>query len=455
MHSTKHLQAYTRIGTNRAQPRLWLETSRLTSLGFIPKTPLRLEIKHNRLDITVANTSFSQHHVSSRSTRSGIRPIIDINNRQLLTHLLDYDAIRVDGTYNRLSVLPTNRAFYIANARQLKPPFKVLELFTGGGTISGALATDPRFTLVAGAELENDYADIWEQAHPEARLLLGDIRDAHSSEIPQHDILVAGIPCTSHSLLGRAKKKLAQKPEAGDSGDLFIPVLNCIQSRPPLAVILENVPSFANSLAGILITKTLTSLGYGIFQTILEPNEQWNEPSDRRRWLLVATLKGTCVIQAPNQPNLTTVNDLIDPPNPEQDNADVQRIAKTIAGRIAHHKRHQAAGHGFGFTVLEGHETTIPVIPKSYQKINIGPFLKTTFGLRLLRQHELERIHGHQVHTHSASLAAEIIGQGVLPGIFKSVFHQLGDFLCNPTPPPPTLVTPPAAQPEFNLELAI
>jgi hypothetical protein len=169
----------------------------------------------------------------------------------------------------------------------------------------------------------------------------------------------------------------------------------------------------------------------------------------------VATLKGTCVIQAPNQPNLTTVNDLIDPPNPEQDNADVQRIAKTIAGRIAHHKRHQAAGHGFGFTILEGHETTIPVIPKSYQKINIGPFLKTTFGLRLLRQHELERIHGHQVHTHSASLAAEIIGQGVLPGIFKSVFHQLGDFLCNPTPPPPTLVTPPAAQPEFNLELAI
>jgi DNA (cytosine-5)-methyltransferase 1 len=425
------LTAFTKIGENHSQPRLWIESTRLSALGFAPSTPLVITPGPNRIEITVSKGESSRNHVSKRSLRHGIRPIIDINNGATLSDLLGYDAIRVDGSYQRLTVQPTVLAFHVAKAKQCEPPFKVFELFAGGGTLSGAIGSDHRFQIVGGAELEPDYADVWEQCHRASGLMLGDIRLAHPAEIPACDVLVAGIPCTSHSNMGRAKKGLAQKPEAGDTGDLFLYVISLIRLRPPLAVVLENVPSFGTSLAGISITRTLEQLGYGVFQTVLEPNTEWNEPSNRRRWLLVATLKGTCAIKPPCQPNVTPVSALLDPPDDEKDKADVERIATCIEGLIAHNKRHAAAGHGFGFTVLDGHETTVPVIPKSYSKINTGPFRVTKFGLRLLRQQELERIHGHQVATTSASLAAEIIGQGVQPRIFREVFRQLGDFLHN------------------------
>ena len=79
--------------------------------------------------------------------------------------------------------------------------------------------------------------------------------------MPEFAVLIGGIPCTSHSNLGRAKKSLAGQPELGDTGDLFLPVLTLISERMPVAVVLENVPAFGTSLAGQLVAATLTRLG--------------------------------------------------------------------------------------------------------------------------------------------------------------------------------------------------
>ena len=56
-------------------------------------------------------------------------------------------------------------------------------------------------------------ADEWQARHSNAILVQSDIRALHSSELPEFDVLIGGIPCTSHSNLGRAKKQLAGKPE--------------------------------------------------------------------------------------------------------------------------------------------------------------------------------------------------------------------------------------------------
>ncbi len=74
---------------------------------------------------------------------------------------------------------------------------------------------------------------------------------------------------------------------------------------------------------------------------------------------------------------------LLDAPDSAADQADADRMAGTLRGLRLHAERHRALGHGFGFTVLTGTETKIPVIPKSHAKINPGPFVETPFGPRV------------------------------------------------------------------------
>jgi len=218
---------------------------------------------------------------------------------------------------------------------------------------------------------------------------------------------------------------LAGKPEAGDAGDLFLPVAHLIAERMPPAVVLENVPGFGNSLAGTLLATHLSKLGYHVFTTILQPNAAWQEIEDRQRWLLVATLDRPFVLGSPGLACRSTVADYLDPPSREADRADAERIGGTIEGLRRHNARHRAAGHGFGFTTVDGTESRLPTIPKSYHKINSGPFVNTEFGPRLLRQAEIERIHGCRLHTQDYATAVQILGQGVQTRVFAEVFRQL------------------------------
>ena len=180
----------------------------------------------------------------------------------------------------------------------------------------------------------------------------------------------------------------------------------------PAAVIFENVPSFGTSLAGQIIVSHLERLGYNVFTTVLKPNEEWNEIEDRKRWLLVATLDRPFQLRILGAPNSIPVSAFLDPPDPIRDDADARRIARTIEGLKAHNARHRALGHGFGFTVLDGTESRVPVIPKSYHKINSGPFVQTPFGLRPLRLSEIERIRGINLPATDSATGFEIPGQG-------------------------------------------
>lgn len=417
------LLAVTPLGRNRETSRLWIESRRLEALGFPPGMPFSVEAKAGELLLKPA--ILAENHVSSRQIAGGRRPIIDVANQAVLQGLAEYPELKITGCFERLQISPTRRAAAILRSRRLAPPFRVLEVFAGGGTMTAALTGNDHFVVQAGIEVEPRFADVWQAAHPEAALIQADIRAVDVSDLPPFDILIGGIPCTSHSNLGRAKKGLAGKPELGDTGDLFIPVLSLVRDRMPAAIVFENVPSFGTSLAGQLVITHLERLGYHVFTTILKPNEEWNEIEDRKRWLLVATLDRPFNLRVPGLPNTTPVSAFLDPPDPVRDAYDAIRIERTIEGLRAHQARHAALGHGFGFTVLAGSETRLPVIPKSYHKINSGPFVETSFGPRLLRLVELERLREFPLTTSDFSTGAELIGQGVQPTVFKELFDQL------------------------------
>jgi DNA (cytosine-5)-methyltransferase 1 len=300
--------------------------------------------------------------------------------------------------------------------------------------MTSSLHENPLFEVTAGIEINPEYADEWQARNAGATLFQCDIRSLQSSELPEFDVLIGGIPCTSHSNLGRAKKGLAGKPELGDTGDLFLPLINFISERMPAAIVFENVPGFGSSLAGELLVSHLRRIGYHVSTTVLRPNEDWGEIEDRRRWLMVGTLNKPFVLRVPREPSLRPLSAFLDPPDAVQDELDAARIAKTIEGLRAHNARHQEAGHGFNFTVVDGSETSLPTVPKSYYKINIGPFVQTAFGPRLLRQTEIERIHGCELRTRHYATAVQILGQGVLARVFREVFAQLGTHLLPESP---------------------
>jgi hypothetical protein len=94
-----------------------------------------------------------------------------------------------------------------------------------------------------------------------------------------------------------------------------------------------------------------------------------------------------------------------------------------------HRERHRALGHGFGFSTITACSTRVPTVVRSYHKINVGPFVETAFGPRLLRKHEVEKLMGCAINCDHYATAIEILGQGVQTRVFGGVLTQLAAFL--------------------------
>jgi DNA (cytosine-5)-methyltransferase 1 len=428
-HFTRHqmkLISFQKLGENRQQPRLWLESRRLATLGFAFGTPFAIEARANTIRLRPVEQG--ANHVSKRTSARQDRPIIDVASRSLLAPLAGFQEIKVVASFKRIDVLPSVRAFQIARRLATKPPFKTIEVFCGGGTLSAAIANTPEYKLVAGIEIEPKYADVWQQAHRDATLFQTDIRSVHATELPAHDVLIASIPCTSHSTLGRAKKGLAGKPELGDTGDLFLCVAQIVAHHLPLACVFENVPAFRNSLACLSLAQHLRRIGYAICETVVDPWREWNEPQDRKRWIMVATLKEGFQIRAPQVPFTGTIDGFLDLPD-SSDRNQAERIAGSIAALRRHNERHAKLGHGFGFSTINSKSVRVPTIVRSYHKINTGPFVETPYGLRLLSKCEVERLMGCRIDCAHYATAVEILGQGVQTNIFAKILRQIADFL--------------------------
>ena len=423
------LISFQKLGANRDTPRLWLESCRLNALGFTPGTPFSVRRLANGLRLRPA--ARSGNHVSRRIFAQQERPIIDVASRTLLSPLAGFPEIRVSAAFKRIDVTPSTRGFCIRRGLAAKPPFKTIEVFCGGGTLSAAIAESRDFDLVAGIEIEPKYADVWQRAHRNALLFQTDIRLVHATELPQHDVLVASIPCTSHSTLGRAKKSLAGKPELGDTGDLYLSVAQVIAHHLPLACMFENVPAFGNSLACLSLVQHLQRIGSSVFETVVDPWKEWNEPQDRKRWIMVATLKPGFQIRSPQISFTGIVGDWLDAPS-DSDQSEVERIIGSIEALRRHNRRHAKLGHGFGFTTINHESTKVPTIVRSYHKVNTGPFVETAHGLRLFHKEEAERLMGCEINCVHYATAIEILGQGVQTRVFRGILHQLAAFLKHP-----------------------
>lgn len=429
------LTAYQKLGSNRGCARVWIESPRLQQLGFEPGTFLDVQQRAGDTLRLVPVAQRTRNRVSIRQMSGLACPIIDLNSRRLLSEFQGHTEVKISASYKELLVAPSVRSFHILQHRKHGLPLPTIEYFAGGGTLSSAIRDDPRFRLAGAVEISPKFAAHLALEHPDVPIYQCDIRDLNPGDVPPAAVAFASLPCTCFSTVGVAKKGLKGASEVGDDGDLFLSLAHHIAAKMPLVVLVENVPGFfgPNAIAGRVLMAHLERLGYHVHYFQLNPWEEWAEPQDRKRGVMVATLFARFYPAIPMVRFAGTAGDYLDAPDPVRDRAEAKRIRNAIAGREAHMERHRAAGNGFGFTVIGQSSPKVPTILRSYHKVNGGPFVACEGGVRMLRVHEIERLMGFApgkgFTSRSYSTAVEILGQGVQTRIFRQLISQLGDFL--------------------------
>ena len=111
----------------------------------------------------------------------------------------------------------------------------------------------------------------------------GDITTFKATEIPDHDILLAGFPCQPFSIIGQ------MKGFDDTRGTLFFDIARILEAKAPRAFVLENVKLLVGHNQGRTlsrITETLINLGYECDYKVLNALD-FGLPQKRERVFIV------------------------------------------------------------------------------------------------------------------------------------------------------------------------
>lgn len=200
----------------------------------------------------------------------------------------------------------------------------------------------------------------------------GDIRYIASSDIPDHDILVAGFPCQPFSISGVSKRKSLNMPHGLDDptqGTLFYEIKRIISDKRPAAYMLENVKNLKSHNGGEtyrIIRQTLEDeLGYSFEDEIIDAVRY--VPQHRERIYMVGfrdCSPGDSLLRSVK--NASEIRDSESKPRFRkilEENVDEKYTLSDHLWKYLQEyaKKHREKGHGFGYglTDLEGHSRTL------------------------------------------------------------------------------------------------
>jgi DNA (cytosine-5)-methyltransferase 1 len=183
----------------------------------------------------------------------------------------------------------------------------------------------------------------------------GDITQVNASDIPDHDILVAGFPCQPFSIAGVSKKNSLGRAtgfEDKTQGTLFFDVCRILKAKRPKAFMLENVKNLCSHDKGRtfkIILETLDELDYQVFYQILDGQNY--VPQHRERIIIVGFDRkryGDNISFAfnitPVDPKPTIINIL------EKDISPKYTLTDHLWTYLQNYAaKHKAAGNGFGY----------------------------------------------------------------------------------------------------------
>ncbi|MHA6267186.1 DNA (cytosine-5-)-methyltransferase [Aliiroseovarius sp. CAU 1755] len=296
-----------------------------------------------------------------------------------------------------------------------KSSFDFIDLFAGiGGLRIGFEAVGGRcvFTSEWNKYSQQTYSENFGADHP----IEGDITEIAASDIPSHDVLLAGFPCQPFSIAGVSKKNSLGRAHGfldETQGTLFFDVVRIIEHHKPRAFLLENVKNLLSHDKGNtmrVILHALDELGYEVDYKVINARN-W-VPQNRERIFIVGfrrdhptnfTLDDVCIPESPNP----TLKDILHPENgsetpepPFTEGKNGKVAAKyTLTPKLweylqAYAKKHKAAGNGFGFG-LRGPDDVARTLSARYYKDGSEILIDQNGGIpRRLTPRECARLMG-------------------------------------------------------------
>lgn len=244
-----------------------------------------------------------------------------------------------------------------------RPKFKFIDLFAGIGGIRLAYQ-NLGGKCVFTSEWNNFSKKTYEANFGEVPF--GDITQINESDIPDHDILLAGFPCQPFSIAGVSKKNaLGRKHGFLDEtqGTLFFDIARILAHKKPKAFMLENVKNLVSHDKGNtfkVIKNTLRELGYTVHYKVLDGKHF--VPQHRERIIIVGFLnevfkeKENFSFQELPEPT-AAIRDILDDEIPGKYTLS-DKLWEYLQGYAKKHKE-KGNGFGFGMTDLNGISRTL------------------------------------------------------------------------------------------------
>ncbi|RRV04578.1 DNA cytosine methyltransferase [Pseudomonas sp. v388] len=437
-----------KIGESRGVARVWLEGQKLLNAGV--KIGMRYALRttaDRRLELvplaTVSETDLVIT-VSKRERHGVISPLLEIRTELLRNLFKTAEKVRVVIRRGRIAVTALDKDIRVQerldrlrHKLQANEPLAVCSLFHGGGVLDRAIHSGFARHGIAtyiriGIELEEQYLDASLRNNPmlwrdDSFAICSDIRDIRrGDDIPVCDLVVAGIPCTGASRSGKAKNKLSATEEHPSAGSLFVDFLDFVRYSNPALAILENVPDYLTSTSMMVIRSVLGSLGYRLFECVLDGNA-FGALENRSRMAIVAYTDGMVdslyleevLPVRTKESTLASVLAEIAPDHESWKSYDYLHLKE---------QRDIAAGKGFRRQLLDGDSASCGCIGRGYAKArSTEPFIRHPTNPRLSRlltiaEHaRIKTIPEEMVHGVAATTAHEILGQSVIFAAFEAL----------------------------------
>lgn len=274
----------------------------------------------------------------------------------------------------------------------------------------------------------------------------GNITKLKISEIPDHDVFLAGFPCQSFSIAGR---KLGFEDIRGT---LFFDIARILKGKKPLAFLLENVKNLKTHDKGKtfkIIKNTLEKdLNYKIFAEILNAKD-FGLPQNRERIIIVGFRKDMKILEF-EFPKTNGIKKKLSEILEKNVPLNYFISKKRYLGMQNHKKRHERRGHGFGYRVLDpdgvagtivvggmGRERNLVIDRESFEKLRKEKYveLKNDDAVRYLTPREYARLQGFddsfKIPVSNAQAYKQFANSVPIPMI-RAVARKIKEILENP-----------------------
>lgn len=245
--------------------------------------------------------------------------------------------------------------FYVPFPAPEHPKFTFIDLFAGIGgfriafqNLGGKCVYSSEFDAKAQETYLANYGE----------MPFGDItKDSTKSYIPREfDVLCGGFPCQAFSLAGR---RLGFKDET--RGTLFFEIEAILREHQPKAFFLENVKGLAIHDRGRTLKTILTHLdnaGYDVVPPKILNAMDYGVPQHRERIYIIGFRKDLHIdVTKFRYPEPQTVGDsrpkFLDVMEKEVPSVKYYLSTVYIETLKRHRARHEAAGHGFGYEIID------------------------------------------------------------------------------------------------------